>query len=202
MRAKKSKRPISARQLAANRANSKKSTGPRTPAGREAVSINALKHGLTGSFRLLPGEDPAIHQAFCRELIAELAPASTFELSLAQTIVNDVWRLNRAGAIETNMFAVGVIEDDPDPEHSADMQVALAGARTFLNHVGKFGVLSLYEQRLNRAIRNNQMELREIQAERRKAISPNLLPVNDMQPQIAPNGFVCANNIFAANQAA
>ena len=202
MRTRKSKRPISARQLAANRANAQKSTGPRTPAGREAVSLNALKHGLTGSFRLLPGEDPATHAAFCRELIEEFAPANALEFNLAQTITNDLWRLSRASAIETNMFAVGVVEDNPDPTHSSDMQLALAGARTFLNHVGKFGVLSLYEQRLNRAIRNNHVELREIQSERRKAISPNVIPISDMQPRIAPNGFVRANNVSAPGQAA
>ena len=31
--------------LAANRANARKSSGPRTPCGRARVSLNALKHG-------------------------------------------------------------------------------------------------------------------------------------------------------------
>ncbi|MHC4331688.1 MAG: hypothetical protein ACYSWW_26580 [Planctomycetota bacterium] len=33
-------------QVNANRENAKKSTGPRTPEGKTAVSQNAVKHGL------------------------------------------------------------------------------------------------------------------------------------------------------------
>jgi hypothetical protein len=36
----------SERQLAANRQNALKSTGPRTPAGRAIASLNAARHGL------------------------------------------------------------------------------------------------------------------------------------------------------------
>jgi hypothetical protein len=37
----------SERQLAANRANARKSTGPRSSSGKKRASRNALKHGLT-----------------------------------------------------------------------------------------------------------------------------------------------------------
>jgi len=37
------------RQLAANRANAKRSTGPKTNAGRYASSRNAVRHGLASS---------------------------------------------------------------------------------------------------------------------------------------------------------
>jgi hypothetical protein len=39
-------RPISERKLQANRANAKRSTGPRTEAGKAASRKNALKHGI------------------------------------------------------------------------------------------------------------------------------------------------------------
>jgi hypothetical protein len=205
-----SKKPISEKQLAANRANAKKSTGPRTAAGRQTASQNALKHGLTGNFGVLPGEDHAAHQAFCREIIHEFAPASALELNLAQTIANDFWRISRIAAIETNVFAVGAIEEgiiedrvsptseDPDPDHDSDLQLALAGARTFFNHIGKFGLLSLYEQRLNRTIHKNQAKLRQMQQERQNARQMALLArqLIDSQPTTDPNGFVRVNNIF------
>jgi len=45
-------------QIAANRLNAQRSTGPRTPAGKTRVSSNALKHGLTGREVVLPNENP------------------------------------------------------------------------------------------------------------------------------------------------
>ena len=36
---------LSARKLAANRDNAKRSTGPKSQAGKERVRTNALKHG-------------------------------------------------------------------------------------------------------------------------------------------------------------
>ena len=42
------------KQIAANRANAKRSTGPRTLAGKTISSRNAYRHGLSGSLRLDP----------------------------------------------------------------------------------------------------------------------------------------------------
>jgi hypothetical protein len=47
----------SARKIAANRINAKKSTGPRSKAGRQASRRNALRHGLAIDIRT----DPAYH---------------------------------------------------------------------------------------------------------------------------------------------
>ena len=191
------KKPISEKQLAANRANAKKSTGPRTEAGRQTVSLNAVKHGFTGQITVLPGQDRAAHEAFCAEIVDELAPATAMELNLAQSIVNDLWRLNRAAAIEFNMLAVGMAEDDPDPDHDPAMQIALAGARTFMTHASKFGLLSLYEQRIHRAVHKNRAQLRQMQDERGNAKQTMCMPVNDLQPNSVPNGFVRANDTSA-----
>jgi hypothetical protein len=48
---------ISAKKLAANRANAKKSTGPRTPEGKRRSSKNAVTHGMFCNDTVLPGED-------------------------------------------------------------------------------------------------------------------------------------------------
>lgn len=50
----------SERQIAANRLNAGRSTGPRTPEGKAVVSQNAVTHGLTSYGGLLPGENPKI----------------------------------------------------------------------------------------------------------------------------------------------
>jgi hypothetical protein len=47
----------SARQISANRNNSKKSTGPRSAAGRQVSARNSRRHGLAIDI----GNDPAFH---------------------------------------------------------------------------------------------------------------------------------------------
>src|SRR5436305_8742063 len=54
----KPKREISPARLAANRANSKLSTGPRTPLGKSVSKLNGLVHGMRAECDILPGEDP------------------------------------------------------------------------------------------------------------------------------------------------
>ena len=51
------RKPISEKRLQANRANAKRSTGPKTAAGKAVVRRNALKHGLLSrTISLLPNE--------------------------------------------------------------------------------------------------------------------------------------------------
>jgi len=50
------------KQIAANRENARLSTGPRTEAGKAAPSTNAVKHGLTGRFVILPGQQEAFDE--------------------------------------------------------------------------------------------------------------------------------------------
>jgi hypothetical protein len=57
-------------QIAANRRNAQRSTGPRTPEGKAAVRLNALSHGLSARAVLLPGEDPTELHLICERLLA------------------------------------------------------------------------------------------------------------------------------------
>ena len=50
--------PIASR-TAINRANSLRSTGPRTDSGKQRSALNALRHGLTAASAVLPSEDQA-----------------------------------------------------------------------------------------------------------------------------------------------
>src|SRR5712672_1617164 len=70
----------SQRQIEANRLNAQKSTGPSTPEGRAAVSLNSLKYGLYAETLILPGEDPAAFEALLDRLDAEHQPATPTEV--------------------------------------------------------------------------------------------------------------------------
>ncbi len=55
-------------QILANQQNATQSTGPKSPAGKATSSANAIRHGLSGAFAILPHES--------RETFDELAAAA------------------------------------------------------------------------------------------------------------------------------
>jgi hypothetical protein len=69
----------SERQVAANRANAKRSTGPRTAAGRATSSRNAYRHGL--SLPMAP--DSEVLESLARTLVRETAGEDQLEAARA-----------------------------------------------------------------------------------------------------------------------
>jgi predicted negative regulator of RcsB-dependent stress response len=143
------------------------STGPRTPEGKQRSSYNALRHGLTGRVVVLPGEDMEVYNAFCKELIADLAPETPTERQYAQTFCDTQWRLNRARSYEESMLALGHFEhaDSLGIEHPEAL-AALTAAKTFREDSKAFVNLTLYEQRLQRTQKEALRQLHELQAKR------------------------------------
>jgi hypothetical protein len=76
--------------------------GPKTHAGKAAVRLNALTHGLTAQQILLPDEDRAEFEAFRESVFRELNPRPGIEAPLVELVVNDLWRLRRAVRCETD----------------------------------------------------------------------------------------------------
>src|SRR5215212_4787577 len=95
----------SEKKAEANRRNALKSTGPKTPEGKDAVRLNALRHGLRSEEILLPGEDEQALRELDEYLRAELQPVGELENLLIDRIVAAYWRLRRLGRVETGMFA-------------------------------------------------------------------------------------------------
>jgi hypothetical protein len=91
-------------KIAANRANARRSTGPKTQAGKAAVRLNNLRHGLYSRESLIRGESEADLVTFGKRLRAALAPAGELELLLADRIVSTAWRLRRLISIEGDLF--------------------------------------------------------------------------------------------------
>jgi hypothetical protein len=92
--------PTSQRKIEANRANARKSTGPRTARGKRAASRNALVHGLTSRAALLPGDDSREFRRFALLILDELDPHGPLEEELAGEIANASWKLRRSAGAE------------------------------------------------------------------------------------------------------
>lgn len=88
----------------ANRTNARRSTGPKTAAGKARSSQNALKFGIFCRDLLVPGEDPEVLNVFKRDMIRCLNPRNDLELQLAEQIIADEWRIKRVRAAEHAAF--------------------------------------------------------------------------------------------------
>jgi hypothetical protein len=92
-------------QIDANRRNAQMSTGPRTTAGKNASSRNAVKHNLSGStFAILPGEDVDAFERLARAYREEWKPNTEQEIFLVNTMVQSRWRLDRIARMEAEAF--------------------------------------------------------------------------------------------------
>lgn len=92
---------ISAVQLVANQNNAKKSTGPVTLRGKQAVANNALKHGVFSKSLILSDEDPAEYKSLLDQLLLELHPSGLLEQTLVERIALTLWRQRRLVRAET-----------------------------------------------------------------------------------------------------
>jgi hypothetical protein len=94
----------SQRKIDSARANGAKSHGPKTEAGRQASSMNAVTHGLYAKGVVLADESPEQHKEMLHAYIQQFQPQGPAELDLVQEMVNAKWRQRRLWAIETDLL--------------------------------------------------------------------------------------------------
>src|SRR5215471_10316227 len=92
------------KQFEANRRNAQKSTGPKTPEGKAAVSMNALRHGLRARSVVLPGENREEFTQLCDDLEVEWHPQSRTEQFYVEQMAVSQWKLIRMEVGEVNLF--------------------------------------------------------------------------------------------------
>ena len=97
----------SEKQIAANRANAKRSTGPNTSGGKARSRMNAWKHGLRAETVVIAGEDAKDLQAIERELWEEHQPEPGMESLLVERLAHYAWRMRRAVVFEAALLEEG-----------------------------------------------------------------------------------------------
>jgi len=102
-------------QIIANRRNAQNSTGPCTRRGKAAVSLNAVKHGLSARQAVIRSENQTEFDIYRDKILDELAPASPMESMLAERIVSLSWRLKRAGHIQNQTIDAMNADNTPSP---------------------------------------------------------------------------------------
>ena len=95
---------ISDKQHQANRNNAQHSTGPTTPAGKEAIRFNALTYGLRTRVTILPDENAADYSQLWDELDADWQPQTRTERCYLETMVTSQWLLRRVAESEQQIY--------------------------------------------------------------------------------------------------
>jgi len=99
------KKPVSPKQLAANRANAVHSTGPRTPEGKARSAQNSRKHGFTAStFAVVRLEDLQEVAHLRADLIAVYQPANSQELFAIERIALAQQAILRIARLESGLL--------------------------------------------------------------------------------------------------
>jgi hypothetical protein len=180
-------------QVEANRRNSLKSTGPRTPAGKARACLNSITHGLLSGRAIIEGEDAELFGEHCRAMKESLAPQGPMEELLADRIAAQAWRLRRAMALEGRILEetlgrFGVLADEcttgvPSVDGTAGVsdveavppQVVGRAVREFLRSgTGGLDVLRRYERSIEQGFYQALRELKALQESRRAEASAPL----------------------------
>ena len=135
----------SSKRIEANRRNAQKSTGPRTSEGKDRVRLNALKHGLTASTAVLPGEDAEALQSRVEAWRDDLEPRSAMEAYLVERAAHVSWQLDRADRTIAARLSDQMRHHRTDRETREADEVADLAARLFWDPRGAIGLYPHYD---------------------------------------------------------
>jgi hypothetical protein len=161
-------------QIEANRRNAQLSTGPRTPDGKAASSMNALKSGIDAESSIIPGEDAAVLAALTARLYHGCQPQTDIECLLVDNIIRHAWRLRRFDRIDAELL-IHTIEDTnyPSPNGPA--------GKAFNNTANTQSRLQRRINDTHRLQREAIMDLKRLQAEHPQPQAQ--LPAQPLAPQ-------------------
>jgi hypothetical protein len=87
-----------------NKINAQRSTGPRTPEGKDRAAGNSLRHGLTAVDVLIPGEDPEEFGELQEALLHDFDPVGPYQIILVEELAALKWRQRRAMRLESSVL--------------------------------------------------------------------------------------------------
>ena len=159
-----------------SRANSKFSTGPRTPQGKAIASANSFRHGLCAQTFVLPPDEMEAFIHYSRDLATDLHVEGQLEMSLVQNMADAQFQIERANAIENNILQFGALDhtDASDPTRDFKHDHTTGLVITLKENIKTIDLISRYAARHNRAFLQNHARLREVQKDRRNGTqAPN-----------------------------
>ena len=167
-------------QIDANRANSQKSTGPRSPEGKSTSSMNALKSGIDAQAQIIRTENSANLETLKEEYYAHFHPTNPIQRMLFDTLIDSEWMLRRFRIVEAQLWESGVRLIG-----RGDDDVSLGKAFDF-----KSSVFDRLQRRINTALKNYHNALKELRQLPLQMPAPAEPEPEQNQPLTPEIGFV------------
>lgn len=169
----KTEKPTSDAKVATNQANAKRSTGPRTEAGKRRTRYNAVKHGLRGRTLVPKGEDAAAFEQLRVQIMRTFTAVTVPEQAVCTRIALAMWRGARAARAETETIVGNIAALEGPDIMQADDPAATALLSCFLPGMPSNPVLAMsrYERSLTREVRDGIALLKDFQAARLAHVS-------------------------------
>jgi hypothetical protein len=174
----------SEKQVQANRANAKRSTGPKSGNGKSISRMNACRHGLTAETIVIGDEDPKAFEALRAQLLEEYNPRPGIESELVERLASVMWRMRRIPKFEAALIEIRrdrllserrLFPDSFDDEATPDKDIAVA----FQNSADTLGTLFRYEAALMNASNRTIQQLLVLQDRRaREEAEANTIDVS------------------------
>ena len=149
-----------------NQQNALRSTGPRTPAGKQRSSLNAFKHGLSGNHFAMRKHEFEAYENLTERMLRDLKPETEPEKQIAQKIIDLNFRINRIAAIENNLLNFDMGPNEPALEEDEGIARMMGQARAWKQDAHAFEILGRYEARLSKQLLQYQKELERLKTVR------------------------------------
>lgn len=108
------------KQIAANRRNALKSTGPRTEKGKAAVRLNALRHGLRTQPGMLPAESLNELNQIRGEFLRLFQPQSRADVRLVHRMACAHWQVINLQRAESQFLSESFQMSAASRHHSVE----------------------------------------------------------------------------------
>ncbi|MBI4889280.1 MAG: hypothetical protein HY821_01565 [Acidobacteria bacterium] len=137
----------SAAQILANQANSKLSTGPKSPEGKARSAANSTKDGLTAAYPVVDPSQSAAFDEYREALLLDTQPEGAIELDLFFSILTAGWNLRRARQLEISLLESTSLDEDDQ-------------------HLARLARIARYRRDLERSYQRALNQLRSLQTQR------------------------------------
>ncbi|MGH9655541.1 MAG: hypothetical protein ACRD6B_19020 [Bryobacteraceae bacterium] len=124
-----------AKQIAANRRNAQKSTGPKSVETKAKVAQNGVKHGLCAKFRVLKElEKQEDFDALLNQLMEDEQPVGQAEIELVVKMAEHTWLAKRALRFQNQCFAL----EPKSPEQVKKGEIPVGVDLTYLEYYVRY----------------------------------------------------------------